>query len=307
VINKNKYQTAMNDWPELSPYGGTIYLEKSNLSIYIYAAGDPANTPVVMIHGLGDEADTWRHIFLPLAESYRVIALDLPGFGRSDKPDLKYTPAFMMEKILELLNILQVNQAVLMGSSLGAILAHQIAIDHPDRVNGLILVGGSLLQSDPMGDWRLTLMRIPVIGEWLYTRLRKNPDAAYNSIRNVYYNLDEMPSEDREFLYERVNKRVWSDGQKKAYFSTLRKFIPWVKEKQGNIEHKLENLNIQTLLIRGEFDQLFSDINLQNVVSFQPDVSIATINGAGHLPHQEKPDRFLKTVLDWLAGQKISD
>jgi pimeloyl-ACP methyl ester carboxylesterase len=51
---------------------------------------------ILMLHGLGDEADTWRHIFHPFSNYFHTLALDLPGFGRSDKPDVVYSPQFLM-------------------------------------------------------------------------------------------------------------------------------------------------------------------------------------------------------------------
>jgi pimeloyl-ACP methyl ester carboxylesterase len=149
---------------------------------------------------LGDEADTWRYVIDALARDYHLIAPDLPGFGRSDKPDVDYTPDFMISTLIGLLDKIGVDQTILIGSSLGAMLSHAIALHHPGRVQGLVLIGGALLQTDKATDRGLRLMQIPFLGEWLYTRLRKNPDAAFDSMRNVYHDLDKMPNPDREFL-----------------------------------------------------------------------------------------------------------
>jgi len=255
-----------------------------------------------MLHGLGDEADTWRHIFITLSEGYHTLAIDLPGFGRSDQPDVDYTPEFLMDAVIQFLDQLKITSAIIMGSSLGGILGHGLAISHPERVKGLILVGGALLQPETMQDWGIRLMQVPLLGEWLYTRLRKDPDAAFASLDNVYHQLEELPDADRKFLFTRVNQRVWSDGQRRAYFSTLRNVSPWIKKMQPKLPGQLKRLDIPTLVIRGECDLLFSDGTAEEILKIQPKTNKAVIPNVGHLPHQEDPDGFLQVTQTWLKA-----
>ncbi len=97
-----------------------------------------------------------------------------------------------------------------------------------------------------------------------------------------------------------VNKRVWDDGQKYAYFSILRNLTQWVKSKQPNLTNKLAALNLPTLVVRGEHDQLFSQESGMEVAQIQPHAQFHQIEDAGHLPHQEKPSDFLMVVNNWL-------
>jgi len=298
----NKFKEPMLPWPDLSRFSKKMEIAENDLILFAFCAGKQENPALLMVHGLGDEADTWRHVIPPLSEKFYVIAMDLPGFGRSDKPNLKYTPSFMINGIINLMDACEIQKAVLMGSSLGGIFSHQIAIDHPDRVESLILIGGTLLPSISKGNWGIKLMALPLLGEWFYTKLRKDPDAAYDSIRDVYYDLDHMPEEDREFLYERVNKRVWSDGQRRAYFSTLRELSAWMRKNQNNSVSLLKDLGLPTMVVRGEYDQLFSENNLEPLLKIQPNITKVTIQNAGHLPHQEKPDLFLEGINPWLEA-----
>ena len=296
------YQQAMQPWPLLAELGSRLKLPERDLTLFYFQAGSQQKQPLLMLHGLGDEADTWRHIVITLAEEYHTLAIDLPGFGRSDKPDVDYTPRFMMDAVIQFLDQLEIASAIIMGSSLGGILAHSLAIFHPDRVKGLILVGGALLQPEPIQDWGFRLMQVPLLGEWLYTRLRKDPHAAFASLSNVYYQLEELPEADREFLFTRVNQRVWSDGQRRAYFSTLRNLSPWIKKIQSQLPDRLNHLDIPTLVIRGEYDLLFSDLNAGELLKFQPKTDKAVIPNVGHLPHQEDPDSFLQVTKTWLKA-----
>jgi len=294
------YQEEMRPWPGLEKFSRTIKLSEKNLDVFCYDSRDTKKPGLVMLHGLGDEADTWRHVFLPLSESFRVIAMDLPGFGRSDKPDIAFTPRLFMETITLCLEVLDIHHAIMMGNSLGGILSHALAIKYPEMIQGLILVDGALLQLSAVRDAALILMRLPIIGEWFYTRLRKNPGSAYNSLRSVYHDLDSLPQSDRDFLYYRVNQRVWSNGQRRAYFSTLRNLSPWVRDYQADLPTRLASLQTPTLVIRGESDNLFPEENGKGVSEVQPNASLFTVEEAKHLPHQEQPERFLSIIGPWL-------
>jgi len=305
MAKTSPYQQPMAPWDSLASLGKKTLLPKLNFSLFYFEAGDPGQPPLVMIHGLGDEADTWRHQIPLLAEDHHVIALDLPGFGRSDHLQQAYTPTLMKGAILELMGVLGLEKATLIGSSLGAILAHGIAAAHPERLSGLVLVDGALYQPDQMGDSGLQVMAIPLVGETIYTNFRKNPDAAYDSLRPVYQDLDSLPAADREFLFTRVNHRVWNNGQRRAYFSTLRKLSPWVRKAQSALPEQLAKLEIPTLVIRGEMDSLFSAKNAAAIQALQPDAEVLTIAGKGHLPQQEDPAAFNQGLTDWLKRKGL--
>ncbi|MBG0786971.1 MAG: alpha/beta hydrolase, partial [Anaerolineaceae bacterium] len=170
---------------------------------------------------------------------------------------------------------------------------------------GLVLVDGALYQPDRMEDRGLKMMQIPLVGEAIYTGLRKDPKAAYDSLRIVYHDLDSLPEADRTFLYSRVNKRVWSNGQRKAYFSTLRHLMPWVRKVQADLPEQLAKLNVPTLIIRGELDALFSADNAAAIKAIQPDTEVVDIPGMGHLPQQEDPATFLAGLKDWLNRKDL--
>jgi pimeloyl-ACP methyl ester carboxylesterase len=297
---KSELLEPMQPWPSLADFGKYTHLPEQALNLFYFEAGEAHAMTLVMLHGLGDEADTWRYVLLPLAEQFHTLALDLPGFGRSDQPDVRYDPNFMIGCIQEFIKLHAKSKPILMGSSLGGIFAHGLALTYPERVLGLILVGGALLLEKQKKALSYGLMQIPCIGEWLYTRLRKNPDAAFGSLNSVYNQLETLPAVDQEFLYTRVNQRVWSDGQRRAYFSTLRNLIPWVRKKQKTIYKDLASLHVPTLILRGENDTLLNQSSADAIVKHQPEATSAIIPSVGHLPHQEDPEGFLEITMAWL-------
>jgi len=294
----NRYQNPMQAWPGLQPYTHTVKLTRNGLTLHVYKAGSPDAPAALLIHGLGDEADTWRHVFEPLSAQYHVVALDLPGFGRSDPASRAYTAPFLCDTILDLMDTLLISQATLIGSSLGAVLSHFLALEHADRVSGLVLIDGTLLSHKQPLNLSLLLFLVPGIGEWLYTRLRKKPQAAFETLRGYYADLDALPEADREFLFQRVNERVWSDKQRRAYFSVLRHLAGWVTQQQRGLDERLANLPHPTLVIWGEQDHIAPIENGQALVKVQPSARLVTLPNTGHLPQQEQPDALLHTILE---------
>lgn len=296
----NAYQGPMSPWPELERYARTVRLPQQGLALHVYDAGAETATPMLLIHGLGDEADTWRHVVAPLSADRRVIALDLPGFGRSDKPDRAYTVPFFQDTVIELLDVLAVPRAILIGHSLGAVIAHHVALNHPDRVERLVLISGALAARSQEIDIAMLLFLVPGLGEWLYTRLRRDPNAAYRTLELNYAHLDQLPEADRKFLFQRVNERVWSDGQRRAFFSTFRNMARWLPGQQRDLAPRLSKLGVPTLAVWGEADRVNSPKNAHVLAQAQPAAQLVLVPGAGHNLQQENPGAVIDAIRAWM-------
>src|ERR1700722_14966643 len=105
---------------------------------YVKAGSGPA---LLLIHGIGDSSDSWRPVFEQLAEHYTVIAPDLLGHGRSEKPRADYSVAGFANGMRDLLSVLEVDRVTVVGHSLGGGVAAQFAYQFPDRCERLVLVG----------------------------------------------------------------------------------------------------------------------------------------------------------------------
>lgn len=281
----------MRPWPGLEPYTRQVTLPDSGLCLHVYDAGPRDAPALVLLHGLGDEADTWRYLIPPLAQRYRVLAPDLPGFGRSAGLR-RYTLPGVLDTLWALLDALALSQVTLLGNSLGAMLGQALALARPERVRQLVLLDGGLVNRQPLS-LGLLLFMTPGLGEWLYTRLRRDPQAAYASLRPFYADLDGLPQADRDFLFRRVNARVWSDRQRRAYLALLRRLGPWLAGMQKQLPAQLAGLSAPTLILYGEQDAINSPENGRALAALLPSARLAFIPGAGHLPHQERPEAVL--------------
>ena len=288
---------SMAAWPALESYSRRVALPRCGVSLFAYDVGPAEAAPLVLIHGLGNEADTWRYVIPPLADRFRVVAPDLPGFGRSDKPRRAYTVPFFRDALLELLDVLGIRKACLAGHSLGAIIAHFAALTHPDRVERLVLVAGGLLAPSQKLDAATLLFLIPGVGESLYRRFQRNPDAAYRSLEPYYSRLGDLPEAERAFLYRRVNERVRDEAQRRAFFSAFRRLALWLPSQQRGLRGSLARLTVPTLVIWGGADRINSVANGQALVAVQPSARLVIVPGAGHNVQEEAPRAVADAIL----------
>lgn len=292
----NSFQGPMQPFPGLERWSRQVTLPASGINLYFYDTGGDAKPPVVLIHGLGDEADTWRRVQPLLQAGYRAIAPDLPGFGRSDQGRRRYTIPFFVDTVLQLMDALSIPRAVLVGHSNGAVVAHALALERPERVERLVLISGSMVSKENKLNRDLLFFLTPGLGEWLYTRLRKAPQAAYRSLEPYYNRLEDLPQADRNFLYQRVNERVWSDGQRRGFLSTLRGLVAWIPAQQKDLPDRLKGWNIPTTVIWGENDQVNSVANAHALVDMLPSARLVIVPGAGHNVQQEKPEVVVEEI-----------
>jgi pimeloyl-ACP methyl ester carboxylesterase len=291
---------SMPPAPALQSYAQSVVV--NDLRLHYYDSGPHPATPIVLIHGLGDEADTWRHVFPTLARWRRVIAPDLPGFGRSEKPRRAYTLAFFAHTIAGMLDALGIGQAVLIGHSMGAAVAQRLALAQPRRAERLVLIDGGLptqLRRPPAQLW---LFLTPGLGEMFYTSLRRSQEHAYATLGPYYHDLAGLPQADRAFLRERVWARVWSAGQRRAFLSALR----WLAIDQATradfFGMRLADLQTPTMIIWGEHDRIAPPAAGAAMAARLPQAQLRVIAESGHLPHQERPDQLIEALREFLTN-----
>ena len=284
----------MASWPALGPYA-KVFDSKELGRLFYYDSGSPNARAIVLIHGLGDEADSWRHLFPLLAKGARVLALDLPGFGRS-VPARRVSLGYCADAVLGLLAEEGIERATLVGSSLGAAVAQLAAMRDEERVAAMALVDGGIPGLEAArGAWR---MLAPGIGERSYLSLRGKADAAYASLAPYYADIAALGEEDRAFLRVRVEERVESDGQMRAYFSLLRSLALWAGIYKGLFTKSLAAFQGPVLAAWGEKDRVAPPSAADRLVGIAQHGTKLVIAGAGHLPQQEKPEPLAEAIAE---------
>jgi pimeloyl-ACP methyl ester carboxylesterase len=311
-------------WPPLAAYGkllrgteaGQRKAAKEETLFYYdvppYAAGPAAEDAgagekpaVLLIHGLGDEADSWRSLIPRLsAAGYRTLAPDLPGFGRSRaacRPSVGGHAAAILRLIEAAENAKPSRPVVLAGNSMGAIVAEAAAFKRPDLVRALILLDGGIPSSAKFSPG-LVLMALPILGKRWYRSLRGNPEGAYRSLAPYYANLEGLPQEDRRFLRERVIARVESETQERAYFSSLRGMIAAYLFSAPAFTRKLGAFSGGVLVLWGEEDTVMPAASAAALRKARPNAVFRIVKGAGHLPHQEAAASVAEAIGEFLGG-----
>jgi len=311
----------MIPWPSLAPWGKTLSMSGIGVrgDLFYYDSGSSAAAStvglptgglptIILVHGLGDEADTWRHIFPVLSGAgYRVIAPDLPGFGRS-RWKSRISIRCHCRSVMRLIKMTSAaspeHPAVLVGSSLGAGIVEMIAGKRPDLVKGLILLDGCFPFPCKI-DRGLFLMGLPFVGKGWYRSFRGNHEAAWKSLYPYYGDLDGMSGADREFLRRRVIERVENPQQERGYFATLRSMNAFLIFDRRAVTRMIQSFPGKILVLWGEKDRVFPPEKTALLRSLRPDAGFAFIAGAGHLPHQEKPGASAAEILRFLRTEVL--
>lgn len=250
---------------------------------------DEGTGPVlVLLHGMFSSLHTWDDWVVDLRQDYRVVRLDLPGFGLSgNRPDGNYTAPADLALIHSFIDSLEIDRFVIVGNSMGGALAWQYALDYQDQVQAMILVDAA---GYPGGDSPVIfkLARLPMLGELLtYMTPRWIIE---NNMRSAYGDGKKMP----QATVERYHKLILRAGNRKANLIRMRG--QWVDRSS-----EIVSLALPTLIIWGAED---SWIDLSMAEHFAADLPHATLiiyDGVGHAPMEEAPDisvvdvrRFLK-------------
>jgi pimeloyl-ACP methyl ester carboxylesterase len=294
----------MKSWPSLAEKSRTLEYKDGTLFYYDSAGSAGSKKPaLILIHGLGDEADSWRHVFPLLSEAgFRVLALDLPGFGRSAAKG-RINIDRHAEAVLELMRAAgaadRENPAALAGSSMGAVIAEAAAFRRPDLVKALILIDGCFPMAGK-ADKSLLITGLPFIGKKWYRAFRSDHQGAWQSLYGYYHDLDALPEEDRAFLRERVIARVESEAQERAYFASLRSLILVSIFGGAGFSFCVKNFPGKFQVIWGAEDRVLTREKAGTICSLRPDTASVLISGAGHLPQQEKPRETAAAIVDFL-------
>lgn len=260
---------------------------------FLHTGKGPA---VLLIHGIGDSADSWREIVPALARHHTVIAPDLLGHGDSDKPRADYSLAAYANAMRDLLSVLEVSRVSVVGHSLGGGVAMQFAYQFPELCERLVLVstGGVShevnpvlrLASAPNADFFLPALGLP--GARLMGRLTFKVLAA----------LRTKIGHDAEPLL-RVFETLPDAASRRAFARTLRAVVDWRGQAITMLDRCYLTRDIPTLLVWGARDGVIPVAHAHRLHAAMPASRLEVFAHAGHFPHQHDPMRFSGLFRDF--------
>ena len=236
----------------------------------------------VLVHGLGGFAESWRHNMPELARHGRVIALDLPGFGRSGKPRLAYTLEFLARALDRLLYGLGVDTVRLVGHSLGGAVAARFALDHPGRVERLAFLGAAVPGFHLRPSWVYRTLSLPGVGEMLSSLI--TPGICATALERCFAHPD--PEEIRFFVEHEYAARASRDGRA-AYLSLLRSVRGDFTVDADAHRAALARLGRGVLVVHGREDRVVPLAHAKQVADGLGIAQPRWLDRCGHFPQIE--------------------
>lgn len=251
---------------------------------------------VVCIHGIGCSVLEWEHSIHALATRHRVYAMDLLGCGLTAKPgEVTYDVATLARFTLGFMDAVGLEQASLVGNSLGGRVAIECAATAPERVQSLVLSAPASMANPTLFDFRLA--SLPVLGE-LLTR-----PTAFGTTRLWRTAVADPACITPEVVREKVALAL-QPGAQEAFMKTLRGMIHLGGFRPSVIEDshaKARRIQAPTCVIWGRQDGFLPVAHLDAVMRLVPHAKPVVLEPCGHVPMVERPTDFCRIVLDFLA------
>ena len=245
-------------------------------------AGDTAKPTVILLHGLGAQAESWQLTIPALAANYHVIAPDQIGFGKSDKPFLKYRVATFADFLDKFMAELKIEKAHLVGNSMGGWVAGLMAVKYPNRVEKIVLADAAGILPE-----NINTDAIYQLNNSTRDEIRANLKLIFAT--PAFQNNEALVD---QFMTQRV---VTNDGY------TINSLIESIKRKEDFLNDRLGEIKKPTLIIWGKQDGLLPVSDAEIFKKGIADSQLVIFDNCGHVPQFEKALDFNKTVLEFLG------
>jgi pimeloyl-ACP methyl ester carboxylesterase len=250
---------------------------------------------LLLIHGIGDNSTTWSTVHAKLAQRFTVIAPDLLGHGQSDKPRADYSVAAYANGMRDLMSVLDIERATVVGHSLGGGVAMQFAYQFPQLVERLILVGAGGVTKDvnialrvaslPLGGEALALLRLPLVlptmqlaGQMAGALLGRT--AVGRDLPDVLRILRDLPE----------------PTASSAFTRTLRAVVDWRGQVVTMLDRCYLTESVPVQLIWGRQDVVIPVEHAHMAHAAMPGSQLEIFENSSHFPFHDDPDRFVELV-----------
>ncbi len=303
----------MEDWGQRSERWSGVRSDTVDVlgtSVHLLRGGDHhTGEPVLLVHGLGGVASNWLEVLPGIAQTRPVVAMDLPGFGRTEPPRKEAARVGANARFLRaLLDILGWERAEVHGNSMGGMLSVLLAARHPERVSRLVLVSPALTAArrdlprlDPMTFTQFAPFLLPGVGGYLlnraYTRL--TPRQLYDqTITYLHADPERISPELGAVSLENVELGRDTPWRLPAFAVATNSVVREVVSRR-RIERAIADVEAPTLVVWGDRDRLIGRPVLKRLAQLRPDWRREEFDGVGHVAMVETPDRYLEVVAGW--------
>lgn len=256
------------------------FITVNQLNIF-YFENKIVGTPLLFIHGWLGSSLEWVYQLCYFNSREHIIILDLPGFGKSDKPKTKYSIEFFTKQILDFFKLLGYNEVILIGHSLGGMIAQYITIQNPKLVKKLILISTTAIISQSIKN-KFKLFWLNLIFKLIYK----------NFLKNIIKQIISIKKENREF------KRLYNNAlkiPKSVVLSTFKNMIS-----KFNLNEELSEIYQPTLILYGNEDKIISKSMIKYLDDLIPTSKIYIIENSPHRVMVENHVKVNKIIDDFI-------
>lgn len=249
--------------------------------------------PVVLLHGFPETWYSWRKQIPALTMRFRVIAVDLKGFGESGKPQSDYHLPTVTRELVDLFQAIDLDRPNIVGHDWGGVIAFDIARSYSERVNRLVVVNAPLHRIDPLRSWYVYLFQIPALPEAIFDRA--GDVLIERGILNAARVKNAFSPEDLR-VYQEAFHRPGAYAAALAYYRALkREALP------QNRRRYFTKIAVPTLVVWGEEDPVLPISLTADMHRIIPNIRLKFVPDAGHFVHEEQPEAVNALLLDFLS------
>ncbi len=270
------------------------YLDLDGLRLHYMAAGD--GEPVVLLHGWPTSSFLWRKVMPPIAENNRVIALDLPGFGLSDKPlDVSYSFRYYERVLDRAFDALGIEDTGLAVHDLGGPLGVYWACRRPERLRRLALLNTLIY---PEFSWAVVLFvaacRLPLLRSYMA------------SPRGLRFAMRFGVADRRRLSDEAIHGVQAPFADRDARKALLKAGGNLSPKGFREIADKLPSLEVPVRIIYGERDRILPDVaeTMRRVQQDLPQAEVTALADCGHFLQEERPEEIGRLLADFFSGRE---
>jgi len=282
----------------VEPPPSTVRFETPKGAVAARLSGPADGPPIMLVHGTAAWSGFWHQVADHLAaRGWRVIAIDLPPFGWSGRdPQGRYDRGTQAERLAAVLRT-QPKKAVVVGHSFGAGAAMELALRHPDELQGLVLVDAALGQLDASQEGTTAkVLGISPLAEVVTSAAVTNPAALEPLLRSMIARKEKASA-----WIPVLREPMQREGTTTAYAAWLPNLF---SKDDGSLSRRSENLRkiaVPVSLIWGEADTVTPLDQGRHIAGLTRARSLKVIPGVGHIPHIEDPRAFLAALDRALA------
>jgi len=243
---------------------------------------------LVLLHGLGSSHLTWSAVDAAFGRRFTVYELDLPGFGYSDKPATVTSAREEASFVDHFLASRGVERASVIGHSMGGDVALWLAIEHPNRVDRLIVVDAAEI-GEAAAVFRL--VAVPVVGD-VVLKTTTTPLTLPQMMADPYVQKQALTKN----MSEEYARMYWSPGARQALVELAKSY----DADKAPLLASIGGVHVPTLIVWSEHDPYFPVSVAEDLRDRLPAADLRLISDAGHLPQEEQPTAFADLVLGWL-------